>query len=123
MEELQELRGKVIEDVEGLEKKSQEILFKFEDGSSLRMLHYQDCCECVAVNDICGDEGDLIGGTIVDFREDTRVAEEGETIDFGGTWTFYNISTTKGSVNIRWLGESNGYYSEFVDWEYRESSL
>jgi hypothetical protein len=78
--------------------------------------HYQDCCESVSIEDIVGDLQDLVG-------EPLLIAEEvsGETpMDFNEmdhesvTWTFYKFATRKGYVDVRWLGESNGYYSEGV---------
>ena len=78
--------------------------------------HSQDCCESVSIEDICGDLQDLVG-------EPLLIAEEvsGETpVDFNEeehdsvTWTFYKFATRRGYVDVRWFGESNGYYSEGV---------
>ena len=129
MKDLQALKGKTIKTVLGLKEESEEIIFTFTDGYILSMSHDQDCCEFVRVYDICGDASDLEGGIVIDFREDIgdnfeseeyKNGEYGEYYDESSTWTFYNITTSKGSVNIRWLGESNGYYSESVDWRIYE---
>ena len=94
-----------------------DLLFETANGERFMFSHQQDCCERVDINDIVGDLQDLVG-------EPLLVAEEvqGETpVDFNEreyesvTWTFYKFATRKGYVDVRWLGESNGYYSEGVD--------
>lgn len=93
-----------------------ELHFATESGKEFRMYHCQDCCEWVRVEDVAGELDDLIGAPILQAEEVTKEAEDGEYYE-SATWTFYKFATIKGSVTIRWLGESNGYYSETVDFE------
>lgn len=107
---------KCLEDLKGrcftrVEASDDEIKFFLSDTRYVRMCHYQDCCENVQVEDICGDMDDLVDAYIVHFEERS---EQGDSEWGSQTWTYYDIQTTRGCVNIRWLGESNGYYSESV---------
>lgn len=73
--------------------------------------------------DIAGDFQDLLGSPVLLAEEVISDNETPEGVkpqdqaDDSFTWTFYKLSTIKGSVTIRWYGESNGYYSESVDFE------
>lgn len=92
--------------------KSKDILVFRTDAGDFALWHYQDCCECVTIEDIVGDLEDLIGVPLLYVEEDSSKKED----DWGTeTYTFYNLRTIKGDVTIRWYGSSNGYYSEEVD--------
>lgn len=109
------LNGSIITEIKGMEEGSEEITFTtIKDGTTntYRMWHEQDCCENVWLSDICGDVEDLLFAEVIHAEE----REEWRETDWGtATWTFYDIQTTKGCVNLRWVGESNGYYSESVN--------
>ena len=74
--------------------------------------HKQDCCESVWLTQVDGISDKIIGSRIVMAEE---VVDEKDT-EYGHiTWTFYKIGTTKGIIDFRFQGESNGYYSESAD--------
>jgi hypothetical protein len=97
-----------------------ELTFTADDGRVWRLYHEQDCCENVSIEDITGNLADLIGSPLIVSREDTNQPDPSEPFKDRGytpesfTWTFYTFATKKGHVVVRWLGESNGYYSESV---------
>lgn len=115
------LNGRIIVSVSGLENGSDVVTISCQDGTVWRMVHEQDCCESVSVEDFVGDAADLIGW-VADARCETNDEAQPEGITpqcrhDSFTWTFYIIQTNKGAVTIRWLGVSSGYYSEAVDFE------
>jgi hypothetical protein len=143
-----------IENLEVGKGYDQLITFSCTDGSEFGMKYDPDCCASCSIEDIIGDPKDLLNSpilmaeevssnnpdekTIAERREvyEKRKAEQGEDFysygpspengwkDESETWTFYKLSTIKGSVTIRWYGSSNGYYSEsasFYDLNQKES--
>ena len=115
MDEFKVLQNKTLSSVDINDGKD-EIVFTTAEGEKYKLYHSQNCCESVLIEDIEGDMADLIGNPILIAEEVEQVSEENEKVwSPSQTWTFYKLSTIKGSVTIRWLGESNGYYSESVD--------
>ena len=109
-----EFIGKTITEIQ--EVSIEDLRFEFSDGSRLRMYHEQDCCEEVFLAEVIGDLTDLYNSPVIMFEQVSEHSEDqwGDS----STWTFYKIATVKGYVTLRWLGTSNGYYSEKVNFEY-----
>jgi hypothetical protein len=114
--ELKDLIGKTLTKLEQVGE--DKIVFITSEGKRYKLYHSQDCYESVTVEDIVGDLDDLVGEPILVAEEVTSNENpEGVTKEYQDsfTWTFYKFATRKGHVDIRWYGESNGYYSESVD--------
>jgi len=101
-----------------------QIDFECSDGSKYYMTHFQDCCESVYIESIDGDIQRLLGQPIL-VAEESSNSDDPPSDDYwidSFTWTFYKLRTNLDSVTIRWLGQSNGYYSEGVDFCKREGA-
>lgn len=116
MAKISDLVGVTFKSVE--QRGTDEIHFVAQDGRHWRFYHEQDCCEGVDVEDICGDLSDLVGTPLLQAEDVSDETPDPEDPGYESyTWTFYKFATIKGSVTVRWLGVSNGYYSESVDFE------
>lgn len=122
----EDLLGKTLVRVETAGDPKDEVLFVTDAGESFKLYHSQDCCESVEIESVVGDLADLVGSPILRAEEVTHenedppevtLSEEDQRYRESFTWTFYKLATIKGSVDIRFYGTSNGYYSESVDFE------
>ena len=91
------------------------------DGKTYSLYHLQDCCESVLVYETVGDLNDILNKKIISATETVFKNEDPEwykpepnSYRDSFTWTIYRLETKSGFVEIRWFGESNGYYSESV---------
>lgn len=109
------LRIEKIEDV--WSKEVTQLRFYISGSTYFQMYHEQDCCEVVYLNDINGSLDDLIGSPILKAEKvesDDSIEGQEDLQSDSFTWTFYKLATEKGYVTLRWIGMSNGYYSESV---------
>lgn len=89
------------------------IVILTDDGYAYVLVHEQECCESVYIEDICGDLEDTIGlVTRAEENSSDRIFDEHD--DCCQRWTYYKLDTIKDNVTIRFLGSSNGYYSDSV---------
>jgi hypothetical protein len=123
-------RGETIKSIKHINtSQDDEIHFELENGKKYRIFHNPDCCESVVIHDIKEELQSLIGSTITnatekscngddrDFSDWPNDVEKGKYSPESWTWTTYLFETGNTKVQIRWIGTSNGYYSEDVQIE------
>ena len=118
--EFETMKGETIVRVTGLVAGSELVELHCESGRTYSLFHNQDCCENVAVEDVVGNIDDLIGVPLL-MADATETHPEDD--DESSTCTFYKLATVKGYMDIRWLGTSNGWYSETVGVYMRETKI
>ena len=79
--EFKSLLGKTLVEISGLEKGSDQVRFVCSDGIQFVMLHNQDCCEGVSIDDVIGDATDLIGLPILLAEESITMTDTQLLID------------------------------------------
>jgi hypothetical protein len=110
---------KKIVSIDGLEEDSGEVIIRFEDGSQMKQFHEQDCCENVWLSQVDGTVSRHIGAELYNIQEKVSYDDPNDPEDYDScTWTFYTMETSKGRLDWRFQGVSNGYYSETVECQF-----
>lgn len=119
---IEEMVGKTFTKVY-LDEYHTEMIFE-NDEERYVFFHDQDCCESVTIEDIVGDLSDLENTPLLKAEESNsadgcadetfRILSSEVICAESYTYTYYKFATIKGYVDVRWFGESNGYYSESV---------
>lgn len=109
--EIKELVGEVLTHVDVCG--DDVIMLTTAAGRQIRIYHDQDCCESVSIESTDGDWVNLYGKVLTEVSEETEDASN-EGHDDSATRTTLKFVVDGATVINRWLGSSNGYYSESI---------
>jgi hypothetical protein len=110
--EFSALVGEVLDSVD-IDREENQILLTTRSGRRFVVYHEQECCETVAISGQDGSFDKLVGKPIVEAR-DIAVDTGDDELDSQTTTTLV-FRVDDQTVISRWIGDSNGYYSESVD--------
>lgn len=85
-----------------------------------RLRHFQDCCESVNFASANGTwpTGPIVSASFGETdRPDFAAEPKWDSCD-SHTWTVLALSDGENKIQLAFLGESNGYYSEDVNLDY-----
>lgn len=109
IENLQGLRVSEIDDL------GDSVLITTECGRQFLITHNQQCCENVFQESVDGKWESLIGKVIVHVSQSESPGDDDDGLLLSQTNTTIILAVDDSTVISRWVGTSNGYYSERVD--------
>lgn len=109
------LVGELIKSID-IDMKEHEILIETESGRFFLIYHSQDCCESVTIEKlnhpgILNFVGRVVSGASIDEVYSGKMTEHNES----ETKTIVSLRCDDDTEIVEWIGTSNGYYSESVD--------
>lgn len=113
MSDLPPFEGDIIDEVDEC---GDSIIFTMRSGRQYELFHSQDCCESVTIQGRDGEWASIKGKLVskVSLQEysgfDLRPSAD------SATKTEITFVADENTVVSRWIGTSNGYYSERVHW-------
>jgi hypothetical protein len=110
---IKNLIGETLEYID-IDEDNNQILLTTKSGKRIMIYHGQDCCENVRIVDTIGNWNNLIGKVIIDTDEEIINSSDKDGYD-SRTETNLTFKVDSDTVISKWIGESNGYYSENVD--------
>jgi hypothetical protein len=107
------LKGEILTYID-VDDENNTIMLTTASGRKIKIYHDQECCEYVRIESLEGDFRDLIGKVIIEFE---HLEEYEDSNDYGDhqTKTSLVFKVDGATVISKWVGDSNGYYSESVD--------
>ena len=109
--EFNDLVGETLTHID-IDPENNEILLTTKSDKKIIIKHDQNCCESVKLVYYSPNWKKLIGKVIVDTSENAVSSMNGYD---SRTDTDLTFSVDDATVITKWVGESNGYYSETVD--------
>lgn len=110
--EIEELVGQKLIYID-IDPEENRIMLTTESGRKILIHHNQDCCEIVRIEDTAGNWAELIGKVIVEATHESHEADSESGYE-SCTRTALTFKADDATVISRWIGTSNGYYSEEV---------
>lgn len=112
---LEDLVGETLTHID-VDGSNDEIMLTTQSGRQIRIYHSQDCCESVTIEDTEGNWHELIGKPILVAEHDEQPLGDPPP-KYSDSWTRTSLTFKVDGATVisRWIGESNGYYSESVN--------